>query len=75
MRHNFHDKQFSEVWQDAQHRRVEDIYLLLTRLFARRRHRERLGIGLQPFQRRSALLLYRLLKTPHAFSRTAKPGP
>jgi hypothetical protein len=72
MRHKFHDEHFSDTWRSAEHRRAEDIYFWFTRFFARQPRLELPGPGLQHLGRRSAVIIYRLLKIPHAVSRTTK---
>jgi hypothetical protein len=74
MRDEFHDEYFSEIWRSAEHRRAEDIYFWFTRFFARRPRLQWAGPSLQHLRRRSAVILYQLLKMPHAVSRTTKSG-
>jgi hypothetical protein len=80
MRDEFHDEYFSEIWRSAEHRRAEDIYFWFARffarqpLFARQPRLELPGPGLLRLHRRIVAVLYRLLKMPHAVSRTTKSG-
>jgi hypothetical protein len=74
MRDEFHDEYFSEIWRSAEHRRAEDMYFWFARFFARQPRLELPGPGLQRLQRRIVVVLYRLLKMPHAVSRTTKSG-
>jgi hypothetical protein len=79
MRDEFHDEHFSEIWRSAQQRRAEQIYFWFTRFQARqiRARQTRLelpGQSLQHFQRRIAVMIYRLLKMPHAVLRSTKSG-
>jgi hypothetical protein len=64
MRDKFQDEHFSEIWRSAQHRRAEDIYFWFTRFFARQPRPELPGPAPQHLQRRSAVIIYRLLKMP-----------
>jgi hypothetical protein len=74
MRDEFHDEYFSEIWRSAEHRRAEDIYFWFARFFARQPRLELPGPGLLRLHRRIVAVLYRVLKMPHAVSRTTKSG-
>jgi hypothetical protein len=74
MRDEFRDEYFSEIWRSAEHRRAEDIYFWFARFFARRPRLQWVSPSLQHLRRRSAVILYQLLKMPNAASRTTKSG-
>ena len=73
MQHEQHDydgDNLAEIWQSAQHRRTEDIYSWLTRFFERQRQFKSSDFRPRYPQRRVAALVWKLLETTHAVSRT-----
>jgi hypothetical protein len=68
--HEYDGDNLAEIWQSAQHRRTEDIYSWFTHFFERQRQPKSSNFRPRYPQRRVAALVWKLLETTHAVSRT-----
>jgi hypothetical protein len=74
MQHEEHDYEgdnLAEIWQNAQHRRTQDIYFWFTHFFGRQRQIKSSDSGSRYGQGRAAKLVLRILKATQRSARAA----